>query len=125
MSKTNFINFAAKIARQGPQPTKVGAVIVSGGRVIAAGQNQRRYTRHTKNRRGEEGICAELSAVLVLFKKRRLDELQGSTMYVARVTKRNILALAKPCRLCELHLRGGGVRKVFYTDNNEIKELRL
>lgn len=126
MSKITFINMAAMIAKRSPRMIKVGAIVVKGGNMVAFGHNEKRYTRDLKDIRGDDGLCAELRAVLQLLRERRLPQLCGSTMYVTRVRKNDKFAMAKPCFLCEKNLRTFGVRKVFYTDDNSnIQELKL
>lgn len=39
----------------------------------------------------------------------------GATVWVARITRGGIVALAKPCPNCETLLRRRGVRRVIYT----------
>lgn len=42
------------------------------------------------------------------------------TIYVARITTKELTALAKPCAVCSLAIKEAGVKKVVYTDNNGI-----
>lgn len=44
---------------------------------------------------------------------RKLDV--GSTVYVARVTKNGLDAIARPCHSCQKVLASSGVKKVYYT----------
>jgi cytidine deaminase len=47
---------------------------------------------------------------------KKLD--RGSIIYVARVKRRDkTLAMASPCGMCRVRIRGRGVKKVFYTIN--------
>ena len=43
----------------------------------------------------------------------------GATLYVARVTRLNELAMAKPCPRCQALIRSFGVVKVYYTIDQE------
>jgi tRNA(Arg) A34 adenosine deaminase TadA len=43
----------------------------------------------------------------------------GGVMYVARVRRDGSVALAKPCARCQGSLKSQGVKKVFYTIDNE------
>lgn len=42
----------------------------------------------------------------------------GGTLYVARVKRKDgSLAMARPCPMCQNRIRGRGIKKVFYTIN--------
>lgn len=43
----------------------------------------------------------------------------GSTVYVARVLRNGIPALSRPCADCERLMRARGVKKVYYTIDND------
>jgi len=43
----------------------------------------------------------------------------GATLYVARVTKNNEIAMAKPCASCLVALRSKRVKRVYYTINEK------
>lgn len=47
----------------------------------------------------------------------------GSTVIVVRVRPDGRLAMAKPCKSCELILKSRGVRKVYFSTNSEVDEL--
>jgi tRNA(Arg) A34 adenosine deaminase TadA len=40
---------------------------------------------------------------------------KNSVVYVARVTKGGLIALAKPCPKCSIVLKNKGIKKVYYT----------
>ena len=63
--------------------------------------------RNCSSRLPEQSGHAEARAI------RKMDK--GGIMYVARVTKGGRLALAKPCRICELKMRSAGVVRCYYT----------
>lgn len=115
MANNKYLKNATKEANKSLLRFKVGAIIVSAGRIIASGFNERRFTRFLKDRRHIESLCAEQSAVLKLLTARRQDELVGSTLYVTRTNKHGI-AMAKPCKACQDIIRSVGIRKVYYTD---------
>ena len=51
--------------------------------------------------------------------------LRGSTVYIARVTPGNRIALSKPCPRCEKILIEHGVKKVVYSDFLDEEEVEL
>lgn len=126
MAKNNFIRSALKHAHKSILPFRVGAVIVSGGRIISSGYNVRRFTRRLRNRHHEEGLCAEQAAILRLLTSKRQAEMVGATIYVTRTTKRGKISIAKPCSFCQELSRSVGIRKVFYTDEtSKVREMKL
>lgn len=46
--------------------------------------------------------------------------LQGATLYVARLGRNKRAAMSKPCEGCEKAIREAGIKKVYYTVDGEI-----
>src|SRR3954469_14354585 len=115
MAKNNYLKNATREANKSILRFKVGAIIVSAGRIISSGFNERRFTRFLKDRRHIESLCAEQSAILKLLTARKQNELVGSVLYVTRMNKHGT-AMAKPCEACQDIIRSVGIRKVYYTN---------
>lgn len=62
------------------------------------------------------GIHAEVAALMA---SRKVD-LNGATIYVARVNKKNEPVMSKPCQRCQDKLAARGVKKVFYTVDSSL-----
>ncbi|MFD9053621.1 deaminase [Streptomyces zaomyceticus] len=104
------IDLAIKQALLSDCRQRVGAVLVAGGRVLAASPNLRRNDPAVDYRHAT--FHAE-EAVL-----RRAVRAAGAVLYVARVSAAGEPAMAKPCERCELIIIAAGVRRAFYTLNS-------
>jgi len=105
------------------------AVMVRGGSVVSVGYNKRNtngFVEHyTDLARGQRDWCmsthAEMDCVL---QARSKTDLRGCKIYVVRkhvnIKKYGTFALAKPCEICQHVLYNYGIRRAFYTidDNN-------
>ena len=91
---------------------KLGAVVVSGNRVLATGFNRKR----NDPKYCEKGwsIHAEVSAIRKL-KNRPFGP--KTTIYVARITRAGKIAMAKPCETCEKAVYESGIKRIIYTTN--------
>jgi deoxycytidylate deaminase len=104
----------------------LSAIIVSGGSIISCGFNKgatNSFVEHYADRvRGKRNFClsthAEMDAVL---KVRSKTDLTGCKIFVARKRKDNGLpGMAKPCPICEEVLLSYGIKRAYYTidENN-------
>jgi len=87
---------------------KVGAALYKGARLLSVGANYRKshpestcWTQH-----------AEFSTLLGFS----AEELSGTTLYVARLTRTNRISFSKPCEYCQRVILKKGLSKVFYTN---------
>jgi deoxycytidylate deaminase len=104
---------------------RVGAVIAKGERVLSSGCNYIGYSRLLPNRPYPESIHAEQAAILQLLKKRRLDALVGSTLYVSRIGRDGRPRLAAPCSCCRTLIFSVGISEVIHTTNNGVESYSL
>jgi deoxycytidylate deaminase len=98
-----------------------GAVLVRGGAIVGLGINSERYCSVGKDYRPEDKgnatYHAEIKAVLSLDR----NVTKGSVMYVARCSKNGIDArMSKPCNMCHAVMQERGIKKVYYTVDNEV-----
>ena len=107
-----WIDRAAAEARKATGTHKLGAVIVSGNRLLATGFNRKR----NDPRYCEAGwsIHAEVSAIRRLRNKPLPPK---PRMYVVRVMRTGKLGLAKPCEDCDRSLTEYGIHTLIYTTN--------
>ena len=89
---------------------KLGAVIVKGNRVLSTGYNEIRYSSELR----KSNIHAEEAAVLKLLKENRLNDLNGSTIYVSRIRANLSLGCSRPCINCYNLIRSVGIDKMVY-----------
>ncbi len=104
---------------------KIGAVIVSGNRVLSKGYNQLRHCKIGKRfSPWDESIHAERDAC----RKVNKDKIKGSYIFIYRENQTTgNPALAKPCEDCMNLIKYLGFKRVYYTINKPpyYVELRL
>ena len=118
-----YVGLAKRLANSSPSPDhKHGAVLVRGGSVINWSINRNRVQRWAQKFRahgcGHATHHAELGAILGGAR----EKTQGADVYVVRVNKRDNLLLSKPCPMCEEVLRHVGVKRVFYSVDDDTIE---
>jgi deoxycytidylate deaminase len=115
----SFLRFASKVAALSDHHRfRLGAVVVKSGRVLSQGVNVTKKGPDTPPFR--ESIHAEVNAM------RWASDLDGSTIYVARLNSSEKLALAKPCEYCINHMLHNNVKKVvFSTSENDASAFYL
>lgn len=113
-----FLALAYKLSHKSNAPNfKIGAVVTRGSEILGIGFNDIVKT-HPKSKTYGQHIHAEMSAIMDV---RNRDDLRGATIYVARMSKRPLLA--KPCKYCQALINEAGIRTVVYTDyDNYVKE---
>lgn len=122
MSKNDqkYLGQAIDLAKMSECNYKHGAVLRKSGKTIAVGVN---YGVNDPAYLTDE-VAAEHAAVhaevAALNSARKID-LTGATIYVARVIKNGEPRMSKPCERCQKALKARGVRKVFYTLDNEME----
>jgi len=98
------------------------AVLVKRNKVIASSTN-RAGSRSMGSGYSDHTIHAERAVVKKLGD---ITKLKGCTMYVWRVTTRQVGLMSKPCHDCELFLekcmKQYGLRGVYYTQNSSAPE---
>jgi deoxycytidylate deaminase len=91
---------------------KHGAVIVKGGSVISVGINK---SRNHPTIVSSEHIKTHCSVHAEVDAMRKVKNLKGATIYVARVNRRGQDRMSRPCDSCSRAIRESGIRKVIYT----------
>lgn len=128
----NALSFARDHKHEQDMPAWVTAMIISGGRVLSVGYNSRRVASPLQDHYKVNPFCnsihAEVDAVLNV---RRKVDLRGSKVVVVRRHKYDtvenpVLAMAKPCLMCQAVLYAYGIKKALYTvSNNEYGVMRI
>jgi len=113
-----YIDIAMRLAQKSVMEHKHGAVVVINNEVIAVGFNHKQeFMCHQRS------IHAEVDAILKV-KGRHKSLLNDAEMYVVRIgtVRMNFpLKYSKPCCECQKVIRKYGIRKVYYSTNDEIK----
>jgi len=128
-----FINTAFEIAKATDpvRGSRIGAVIVRKNRVIGVGFNHiKSHPMQKQYARNSEAIFfhAEIHAIKNALSNVSVDDLEKSTLYIARAKKGDAFSeghwrfgASKPCVGCASCINEFGIRNVMYTDEgNEI-----
>jgi len=95
---------------------KHGSVIVKGGRVISTGVNKERsHPRIVSSEHIKQhcSVHAEVDAI------KRAKDVNGATIYVARVNRRGEQRDSRPCNRCYEAIKNSGIKKIVYTTSEE------
>lgn len=108
------------------------AVIVKGGKILSTGYNRRStngFVEHYTSMIRGVGIgdsCsthAEMDAVLNIRDK---VDLRSCKIFVARLRIDDSIGMARPCRICQAVLFSYGIRKAYYTiDENTYGVMKI
>tara|TARA_R110000824_G_scaffold100088_4_gene237930 strand:- start:12440 stop:12877 length:438 start_codon:yes stop_codon:yes gene_type:complete len=100
-----------------------GALLVKGGSVKNAAFNKENYssfgTRFRSIDRGHATVHAELGCILGIPR----SVTTGADVYVCRVNKEGSFRISKPCAMCHAALKHVGVKRVYYTTNENTIEM--
>lgn len=89
---------------------RLGAIVVKSGRVLSQGINIPKKSPNTPPYR--ESIHAEVSAI------KNAKNPDGATIYVARLSASDDMAVAKPCEYCVEHMLENGITRVVFSVSN-------
>lgn len=122
LSKANqyYLDKACELASLSDCRFKHGAIIRKAGNTIAVGIN---YGVNDPKYLDDE-VAAEHAAVhaeVAALNACKKANLEGATIYVARVSKNDEPRMSKPCENCQKALKARGVKKVFYTIDNTME----
>lgn len=109
---------AKKASKRSKLKFKLGAAIMKGNRVLAYSENLGKTCPEFGS-----GPFKSLHAEAAVIKKcvRSGIDLKGSTIIVYRKNGRN----SKPCDCCQTLIEAVGIKKVIYSDNGDMKEMRV
>jgi len=125
--RKRLIELATRVAESsGNEDYRHGAVLARGSNILNVASNKNAHARFGKRfRRRDKGVTthhAELGCILGLDR----SVTRGADLYVVRVGNGGDLRLSKPCHMCEAALRHVGVRRVYYSINeNEFGCVKL
>lgn len=109
----HFLDVALKAAENSEYRQKHGAVITKNGNILAIGINKAR--NHPRVLGDFIKTNASFHAEMVAKSRVSDQNLQGATIYVARVMNDGQPSLSKPCPDCQRELDRVGVKRVVYT----------
>lgn len=112
--KQKYFELAKKLSIKSSHHThKMGCVVVNKNEIVGIGFNQ--IKTHPKSPHPFKTLHAEISAILGVSYR----DLKGCTVYVYRETKDGKPAMAKPCQVCEQALKNVGIKKVYFSVDND------
>lgn len=94
---------------------KVGAALFKGARLLSLGANYKKS--HPANT-----ACWSQHAEFSTLLGYEQEELAGTTLYVARLTRTNRVSCARPCPECQALILRKGVDRVFFTNYEGVLE---
>jgi tRNA(Arg) A34 adenosine deaminase TadA len=115
---------AIRLAKSNPTDLqKMGAVITKKNRIIGSGMNTRKshplqfaFSKSSL----KISLHAEISAIVDALRNYDLDDLRGSTIFVARVLKNGSRGTAKPCAICQRAIEAYGIKAVHWTESERV-----
>lgn len=117
--KRKFLEQARKIANNSNfSPHRHGAILVKGGSILSSSFNKNKFNRFADRFCTHDGhgtIHAELGCILGLDK----SITSGSKIFVVRINKENYFKNSRPCDMCFACLRHVGIKKVYYSIDEE------
>ena len=122
-----YIEASARAAEDSEFPNyRHSAVLVRGGSILSTAFNKSNHINWANKFRskdcGHATHHAEVGTILGMAR----EKTTGATLYVARIGKSGELKMSKPCEMCQQVLAHVGVKKVYYSiDNNNIGYIKL
>ena len=119
-----YFDLARNVAFNSPYgKIRHGAVLAKGGSVKNASFNKDNYSSFGNRFRvkdtGPATVHAELGCILGLAR----SVTSGADLYVCRVNKEGEFKYSKPCSMCHEALKHVGVKRVYYTTNDNTIEM--
>ena len=119
-----YFSLARNMAYDSPYgKIRHGALLLKGGSVINASYNKENYSSFGKRfmspLRGHATVHAELGCILGLSR----DVTSGADLYVCRINRSGEFRFSKPCSMCHEALKHVGVKRVYYTTNDNTIEM--
>jgi deoxycytidylate deaminase len=114
------MRYAIKAALlSGAEHHRVGAAIFKGKSLVSLGWNSTKTHPDSKTRYNAHH--AEFDCLMGNYK----HDLVGASIFVARITKGGRLGVSKPCSECEVIIRGVGIKKIYYINQNgEVERMK-
>lgn len=122
MSKKHqkFLDKAIELSKTSEMQLKHGAVLVKGSSVISVGINSRRNDPYFMEDEVAKLHSAEHAEESCLRLAKKVGNLTGAIIYIARTNRKGEPMNSKPCQRCITAIKAVGIRKIFYTINNEM-----
>lgn len=114
----DMLRRALAVAESSTHPKwKLGCIVARGSRVVAAAANIQKNDPFILAGGPGTSVHAEANALKRLVYQ--ADKAEGTTLYVARVSRKGETRLARPCLGCYYRIVGAGVKSICYTLNGQ------
>jgi deoxycytidylate deaminase len=99
---------------------RLGAVLAKKNRVLSTGYNDMRNSHPLQQKFNPDksfvlGLHAEVHSCIGV----PMADLDSADLYVVRILKDGHLAMAKPCKICQRFLLDVGIRRVYYSFDDD------
>ena len=118
-------SYAQTIASQSKLKQRLGAVLLKHGRVIGAGHNQLRHQSTLQTDHWSGSLHAEIACILDALRKTDLKTIKGSTLMVVRLKADGSMGLALPCPACYDVIQKMGIKKIMFSTNTGMSEIKV
>lgn len=112
-----FLDAATTLSATSTCSRRHAAILVRGSKVVAVGVNTERNDARFLETKKNASVHAEVAC---LSRARKVGNLTGAVLYIARTTRDGQPKNSKPCGECVAAIKAAGVRKIFYTIDNEM-----
>ena len=113
LAKRNPID---KLPRKDRLPRMAAIIVTKDGREYVGFNSKKTHPLMAKFGKNEKAICLHAEVDAIRQSVRCKAELAGSTMYIARVDRKGLPRLAKPCIGCRRAIISFGIREVEWTE---------
>lgn len=122
MSKKHqkFLARAVELSKTSECVLKHAAILVKGSKVVSSGINSIRNDPYFMEDATAKLHAAEHAEIHCLRLAKKIDNLSGAIIYIARTNRKGDPMNSKPCLRCIKAIKAAGIRKIFYTINNEM-----
>jgi deoxycytidylate deaminase len=118
-------NAAINIARTSDHKFRVGSAILKGRRILSVGTNKSKTSPFIHKKIDSRSLVDRLHSEMACIMKAG-SQLNGATIYIARLNKDGTTNMSRPCRLCMMLIREAGIKKAFYTIGDDSwEELKI
>ena len=119
-----YFELARNMAHNSPYgKIRHGALLAKGGSILNASFNKENFSsfgaRFRTHDRGHATVHAEIGAILGMSR----SSTTGSDVYVCRINKDGEFRYSKPCSMCHEAMKHVGIKRVYYTTNEDTIEM--
>ena len=104
---------------------RVGAVLMKNNHALASGFNQLRHQGTIKTSHWKGSLHAEVACLIDALRKVPKSKIRGTTLVVVRLKRDGTLGLAFPCKDCYDLIESFGIKRVIFSTNTGVSEIKI